>query len=414
MSLRKVVLERYRCFRDRQEISFAPVTVVLGKNNSGKSVLTRAPLVIATGFETDSTAPLDLDRLDADAVDAFPDLIFGRRTHGRVGLGVEVAGPVPFTLNATLQYLDEVKSALVSHLKLRAPTLNVDTRLEWRQSLFTAGAPQQYEIGTPAGGVQVRTVPFRGLLPTGPQFPQSLSLGPIRYLSPYRERPRRTPHRLPFGVPRSVGAQGEGTSGILANDRARGRGALIDVVNRHLRHIVPDWEVNEIGEGRGWSTVLTHRGNGTQVDLADAGSGLAQVLPILVQCAIDELNETDADPPLQIIEEPEAHLHPAAHAELADLYLATAAATGTRFLIETHSETLLLRLRRRIAEANAYTADMVAIYVVEQRDGVSTVRRVDVDELGNLTGWPEDYFSQDYHEVRKLAAAQLDRSSDAS
>ena len=58
---------------------------------------------------------------------------------------------------------------------------------------------------------------------------------------------------------------------------------------------------------------------------------------------------------------------------------------------------------------------MVRVYVVEQRDGASTVRRVEIDELGNLDeDWPEGYFSQDYHEVRALAAAQMERLDDAS
>jgi len=408
MSLRKIVLERYRCFRDRQEITLAPVTVVLGKNNSGKSVLTRAPLVLATGFGTDSTAPLDLDRLQGDTVDAFPDLIFGRSTHGSLSLGVEVAGKTPFALDATLQYVDEERAAFVYGLEIRRPS--GDLTMEWRPALFTTGAPQEYDVRR-NGRAEVRRVQFRGLLPEN-LATDGLRLGPIRYLSPYRERTARL-HRLPFGVPQSVGAQGEGAPGILAHDRARERGELIDAVNHHLRRIIPGWKIDEVGAGRGWSTVLVHQDSGTHVDLADAGSGLAQVLPILVQCAMDEFSGSDADPPLQIIEEPEAHLHPAAHAELADLYLATARATGTRFLIETHSETLLLRLRRRIAEANAYSAGMVAVYVVEQHEGVSTVRHVGIDDLGNLTNWPEGYFSQDYHEVRALAAAQAERSGNA-
>ncbi|TDB91667.1 DUF3696 domain-containing protein, partial [Micromonospora fluostatini] len=151
-------------------------------------------------------------------------------------------------------------------------------------------------------------------------------------------------------------------------------------------------------------------------NLADAGTGLAQMLPILVQCALDELRGKPLRAPLQIIEEPEMHLHPAAHAELADLYLNTSRTTRTRFLIETHSETLLLRLRRRIAETdNDITADMVKVYVVEQQDGASTVRNVDIDELGNLDdSWPDGYFSQDYLEVKALAAAQMERLDDAS
>lgn len=61
-----------------------PVTLVLGRNNSGKSALVRAPLVLATGFRTDSPAPLDLDLLGEEIFDSFTDLICGGRPHGSI------------------------------------------------------------------------------------------------------------------------------------------------------------------------------------------------------------------------------------------------------------------------------------------------------------------------------------------
>ncbi|GAA0398845.1 hypothetical protein GCM10009541_47360 [Micromonospora gifhornensis] len=414
MPLRKIVLENYRCFRDRQEVELAPVTVVLGKNNSGKSVLTRAPLVIATGFDTSSTAPLDLDRLHPLPVDGFPDLIFEQSTHGRFTLGVETGGPGEFKLEATIRYVDEDRSAYVSSLQLAAAGRLLDLRLQPSIELTEQGL--LYEVREPGGEPAIRAVTFRGLLPrareSGIGWPPALrnwpSLGPIRFLSAYRDRPERQ-HRLPFGTPREVGEQGQGVYGILADDQARRSGELIDRVNELLATIVPDWRIEEIPAGPLWSTVLTRPGSSVRVNLADAGTGLAQVLPVLVQCALDELRG-DGVKPLQIVEEPEMHLHPGAHAALANLYLETARTTGTQFLIETHSETLLLRLRRLIAEGK-YQPDMVAVYVVEQRDGVSTVQRVAIDELGNLgAGWPEGYFSQDYDEARALASAQLSRS----
>jgi predicted ATPase len=217
-----------------------------------------------------------------------------------------------------------------------------------------------------------------------------------------------------MGRKREVGSRAQHVQAILAQDKARGDGELILLVNEYLRRIAPGWQLDEMAAGPLWETLLTRDARRVRVGLADAGSGLAQVLPILVQSAIDRLQGRAGSPPLQIIEEPEMHLHPAAHAELADLYLRTAKETGTRFLVETHSETLLLRLRRRIAEGD-YSPEDVAVYVVDQKDGVSTVRRVDIDALGNLSDeWPEGYFSQDYHEVRLLAAAQLQRSGDAA
>ncbi|MEW2442734.1 DUF3696 domain-containing protein [Micromonospora marina] len=444
MPLRKITLENYRCFRDRQEIELAPVTVVLGKNNSGKSVLTRAPLVIATGFGTTSTAPLDLDRLGPDAVDDFRELFHDHLTGRPFKLGLTVEGRTRFALEAEIQYVDSINSAVVSSLDLISPQVEamlVSSRLVGMgreetpdidgipvtpQTQILPGEALEYELrwigveGTT--GRASRSVGFTGLVPDLAGVPGlekfadlDLSPGPIRYLSPYRERIARQ-HRLPLGTPTLLGTHGEGTPGILADDSRRAGGALVERVNELLSAIVPDWRIAEIPAGPLWSTVLTRRGSDVLVNLADAGTGLAQMLPILVQCAMDELRGEPDFAPLQIIEEPEMHLHPAAHAELADLYLNTARATKTQFLIETHSETLLLRLRRRIAEPdNGITAGMVKVYVVEQQEGASVVRRVDIDELGNLDEtWPDGYFSQDYHEVRALAAAQMERLDDAS
>jgi putative AbiEii toxin of type IV toxin-antitoxin system/AAA ATPase-like protein len=431
--IQKIILGNYRSFRERHEIDLAPITVVLGKNNSGKSMLTRAPLIMATGFGTGSTSPLDLERLGPDVVDDVRELYFGHNTVRPMTLGLDVDGPRPFELRAELVYVDHLRSAVVAGLRLRT-----------RQEAFTLTSPQFLGAAQPdvddidgitsdpmpeltpdsvieyvvqrEGELTSRTepVPFRGLLPDWKDL-AGLGPGPIRYLGPYRKRLGRQ-HRLPLGTPAELGIRGEGLPGLLAQDHTRGDGGLINRINDKLSTIVPGWQLREVPAGPLWSTVLTRVGSTVQVNLADAGSGLAQVLPILAQCAIDELRGDDGLAPLQIIEEPEMHLHPAAQAELADLYLATAQSTGTRFLVETHSETLLLRLRRRIAEPdNDYGPAMVAIYVVEQRDGESTIRHVSIDSLGNLEdSWPEGYFSQDYHEVRALAAAQVQRSEDAS
>lgn len=418
MSLRRFAVSNYRCFRDRQEVRLAPVTVVLGKNNSGKSALVRAPLLLAAGIGVDTEAPFDLERLDVDPVDSFTDLIFEHRDHGRIDVELEVAGTAPFELAATVQYVSETQEAFVSDLTLDYGGRHLE--LVWRPGLFAA-PPRSYEVSVDRQPKGQAAVEFRGLVPVAglaaplPRWGErGQGIGTVRYLSPYRERLQRQ-HRLPLGQPSDLGAQGQGVSAVLADDKARRDGEVIGIVNSYLTDIVPDWELAEVPVGPLWATVLARRSRDgvVQVSLSDAGAGLAQVLPILVQCALDQHTRAGAAP-VQIIEEPEMHLHPAAHAELADLYLRTAEATGTRFLVETHSETLLLRLRRRIAEG-IYPPEMVSVYVVDQRDGVSSVRPVDVDRLGNLSDeWPEGYFSTDYQDVRAIAAAQLDGSGNAA
>ncbi|MGB6162118.1 MAG: AAA family ATPase [Pseudonocardiaceae bacterium] len=89
MSLVRMALTNYRCFAKRLDIELRPITVVLGRNNSGKSALVRAPLVLSTGFHTDSPAPLDLDLLGEEILDSFTDLIYGGRPHGSIRIELE-------------------------------------------------------------------------------------------------------------------------------------------------------------------------------------------------------------------------------------------------------------------------------------------------------------------------------------
>jgi predicted ATPase len=215
-------------------------------------------------------------------------------------------------------------------------------------------------------------------------------------------------YRLPARMPAGVGTSGEYAVGILASDVARRRGQLVRQINEGLADQISGWELDVVEWGAMFSVVIKSRHDTSlSVNLADAGTGIAQELPIFVQRAMDVLDPPE-HPVLEIIEQPELHLHPAAHAALADLYLHATRDTRVRFIIETHSETLLLRLRRRIAEGDYDPADL-AIYFVDHQSGAATVNRINVGEDGGLDYWPAGVFSEDYDEARAIASAQLAR-----
>jgi hypothetical protein len=233
--------------------------------------------------------------------------------------------------------------------------------------------------------------------------------GRIRYLSPFRE-PVRREHYLPVGTPETVGDHGQHFAAVLAHDQVRGGGRVRQRVNELMREVLPDWSLEEMPDGRLFTTVLQSRVDPhLVVNIADTGSGVVQLLPMLVQQALDDVSG-QKEPTLYIVEEPELHLHPAAHAQLADLYLRAAKTTGNRFLIETHSESLLLRLRRRIAEELA-SPDDVGVYFVEHDGRTASARRIFVDESGMLSFWPDGVFTEDFEEVRALTQAQMRRSA---
>lgn len=130
-------------------------------------------------------------------------------------------------------------------------------------------------------------------------------------------------------------------------------------------------------------TVVTHR---------DVGIGISQVLPVLVSAYASTGK-------LIAMEQPEIHLHPALQAELADVFID--AALGDRkntFILETHSEHLILRLLRRVREGNLSADDMSVIYVQPAAAGCH-VLQIRVDEDGDFVDrWPGGFFEESLQE----------------
>lgn len=249
----------------------------------------------------------------------------------------------------------------------------------------------------------------------------------VCYVGPLRHAPD-----IPFAIapdPDSghVGTSGEHVAAVLQTKRSmRGkypqplseRGsdsseqgiALEDATNKWLRYfgLADSMSVEE-------STPLVldinikPPGLGDPVPLGSVGVGVSQVLPVIVQCLV-------AGPgALVILEQPELHLHPAAQQRLAD-FLIECTRWGQRFLIESHSEHLVLRLRRRIAEDQTDSLrDQVAILFAERDDqGDTTYRQIEVTDAGGVVDWPDGFFDQGPDDAHQLlvAAASRQRHSD--
>jgi predicted ATPase len=143
----------------------------------------------------------------------------------------------------------------------------------------------------------------------------------------------------------------------------------------------------------------------TRVSHRDVGIGVSQVLPVLVHAYANE-NKIIA------IEQPEIHLHPALQADLGDLFIESA--LGKRqntFLLETHSEHLMLRIMRRVRESTEKKADYpkdlpkitpddISIIFVEPTPKGSVARVLRMDVRGRLIDpWPGGFFEESFNEI---------------
>ena len=151
---------------------------------------------------------------------------------------------------------------------------------------------------------------------------------------------------------------------------------------------------------------------GIPVRTSDIGVGISQILPVVVAAL-------DPDRPgITAIEQPELHVHPKMQVELGDLFAAALGrpvsgfdAPADRsdqkagiFLIETHSEHLILRLLRRIEETHsaelpqgkpALRPDQVSVVFLEQSNGEVMATPLRIDESGEfLDRWPQGFFEE--------------------
>ena len=131
----------------------------------------------------------------------------------------------------------------------------------------------------------------------------------------------------------------------------------------------------------------------------DVGQGMNQALPLVVRA-----NVTDRPDSIIVLEQPELHLHPAAHGDLAELFARSAKENSQTFIIETHSENIILRLRKLIVENDfGFTKDDLIIYWIEDAElKGKELREITVDEEGVLSDWPEGVFYEGMKEILEI------------
>jgi predicted ATPase len=95
------------------------------------------------------------------------------------------------------------------------------------------------------------------------------------------------------------------------------------------------------------------------------------------------------------IEQPEVHIHPRLQADLGDLLAeCIKEPRQNRFIIETHSEHLVLRLQRLVRTGRLKPEDVSILYVMHAKEG-SEVRRLRVDDEGDfIDDWPGGFFPE--------------------
>jgi predicted ATPase len=125
-----------------------------------------------------------------------------------------------------------------------------------------------------------------------------------------------------------------------------------------------------------------------EIRMDSLGVGFSQLAPIILLC----LNATEGDTIL--LEQPELHLHPSVQQKFGDFLLSMS--KSLQIIVETHSDHMINRIRRRVSESEANLEEEVAIYFAERIKGNTTFRLAELDKQGSykLTDFPKGFFDQ--------------------
>lgn len=245
----------------------------------------------------------------------------------------------------------------------------------------------------------------------------------IFYLGPLRDDPKAIYAIPPLPNQRDVGLKGEYTAAMLDEHKnliieyplppilekfngeyELARGTLGDAVQVWL---------NRMGLAKSFNTTMTSKvgyqleirpeGVKHDLDLMSLGVGVSQVLPTVVMALLAPEDS------VLIFEQPEVHLHPKVQSVLGDFFLGIIGC-GKQCIVETHSEHLINRIRRRIAESkDEKNLQQLQIYFVELKNGVSQFRSVEPNEFGAILEWPSDFFDEVEKESSAIIRAAMEK-----
>ena len=452
----KISIQRFKSIDSVKEFQIENLSIMAGANSSGKSSLTQSLLLLKQTLESSSD---DVLYLHGPYVQArqLSDLIHNHSTKGfsinldwfRAELPLEefdeidkyladAARVVSINLSVAFKQIEnkirvidyalnlkgeKSSSFIILHLNNQTKLYEIETNMPSIYNDAKDKAPQAKKVS-----VKECVVDFMNFMPVfvstkdpeakrtdftlmvNKAFRTLLSnyFSKLYYIGPNRVSPVLDRMYQMTQMSDKVDSNGLNTRFILAEKKNEVFG------NQTLSVQVNDW-MKKLGLAKGLSSLKNSMNqyrtevsvkSDLKVDLCNTGFGNSQILPILVQGIMTPNNG------IFIVEDPEVHMHPSVQAGMADFFIAMAR-EGKTVMVETHSDHIITRLRRRISE-DKKLLPYIHIYFVENTQGCSDYISLQLNENADFKDMailPKGFMDSQDEDFREIIKNKLKKQT---
>jgi len=428
--LTKLRIKNFKCLQDTGDLEIRPLTFLVGPNSSGKSSLLQMLLILRqTVDSTDINNPLSTSN-GWIKMGAYPEFIYKHEINRNLEVNLEFTEyiiskkgknkkPRKILLNSTFCY-----NRKTTQIKLKEREIKLDNsacerifrdqkrkKYSMTLSFLENEKPKEWHR-TNVSPIKFYNFSFslkRGeklenLKKVLPSQEILFRLGNIIenefrkliYLGPLREFPKRF-YVTSGQAPQDVGIRGERAVDVLWFSHRSGSKRMLKIEEKTRNwlkkfNIANNIRLDHLGKGNYYRIIIIDPVTEVETNLADIGFGASQTIPIIIESFYASPDS------IILIEQPEIHLHPKAQSILGDLFINSINEERRTFIIETHSEHILNRVRRRIAEGKIKKEDVIIYYFENTFDGTN-IQEVKLNEKGQYYKFPEGFFEEAYNEA---------------
>ncbi len=366
MKIEQLTLENFKCFKSEKTFDFSRLTILTGANSSGKSSVMYAVLA---ALQTGSFP--NYFSLNGDFVNLgdFKEVSNNHNSNNTIQVNLNI-NEKDGLVKIKTTWAEDKKDFLPKRIYL---SIQVDdnVKLEYKNNLHYIDNDGKETV-------------FK-------EFKNDY----INYISAFRHSPKRTyleKNKADF----KIGTEGEEYIDQIVEWDKRSNGKIKELVETmKTLDLIKEIKINRLGGGRFEVLVKPVSSNNFSA-LSDVGSGVSAFMPIIV-ADLQLPNESTL-----YLQEPETHLHPSVQSKFGEYIVNQINHSEKNYVIETHSEYFLNRIRLAIVKGELKKED-VKVYFLENNGEDTNVYDIDFRKNGGIRNAPPSFFETHSMDVMEIA-----------